>query len=67
MADDIVTEKELAKMLGERLRGKPFHERTLWAWRRRKIGPPARLIGGSYFYHLPAVEAWLKGKDRKAA
>lgn len=64
---DYINEKQLAKQLGEKLRGKPFNERTLMEWRKKKIGPPAKQLGEStWVYYIPYVEAWLQKNDKDA-
>jgi hypothetical protein len=57
---DYISEKDLAKQLGVRFRGKPYNVRTLIEWRRRKAGPPAKQVGSIWIYYIPHLEAWLQ-------
>jgi len=52
---DYVSRKELAA------RG-PIPYSTLKKLALRDDGPPMVRIGGRVYYHLPTVEAWLKGQ-----
>jgi hypothetical protein len=58
-----IPRKQLAKELGERLRGKPYSEFTLIAWERDGKGPPATRVGRDVIYSIPSVEKWLKQQE----
>jgi hypothetical protein len=59
------TRKDLAVKLGNALRGKPFHERTLIEWERDGKGPPATRIGREVVYFDPSVEKWMRDQEAK--
>jgi hypothetical protein len=42
VTDNFIPRSQLAKELGERLRGKPFAEMTLIMWEKEGKGPPAK-------------------------
>jgi hypothetical protein len=58
-----ITRKELAKQLGERLRGRPYAEHTLISWEREKRGPPVTRIGRDVLYFIPSLEKWLRAQE----
>lgn len=64
---DLISRKQLATELGERLRGKPYSEFTLMAWERDNKGPPITRIGRDVFYNLASVEKWLRSLEAGAA
>jgi hypothetical protein len=64
IASNYVPRKQLAKDLGERVRGRPFSEHTLIAWERDQKGPPTTRIGRDVVYYIPSVEQWLKAQER---
>lgn len=66
-ASNYIPRKQLAKELGERLRGKPYSEFTLIAWERDGRGPPPTRIGRDVVYSIPSVEKWLKSQEQHAA
>lgn len=59
-----ISRKELAKQLGERLRGRPFAELTLITWEKDGKGPPVTRVGREVVYSIPSVERWLKAQER---
>jgi hypothetical protein len=63
-ADCYIPRRQLAKELGERLRGRPYSEMTLIAWERNGKGPPVTRIGRDVLYSIPSVEKWLKRQER---
>jgi hypothetical protein len=65
IANKYLTRKQLAKELGERLRGEPFSEWTLIQWEKDGKGPPATRIGRDVVYYIPSVEAWLRSQEKK--
>lgn len=62
-----ITRKELAKELGERLRGRPYSEFTLMAWERDGRGPPVTRIGRDVLYSVASIEKWLRSREDAAA
>lgn len=62
-----IPRKQLAKELGERLRGRAYSEFTLMAWERNGKGPPATRIGRDVFYSIPSIEKWLCLQEQSAA
>ena len=54
---DYVSEKDAAQQLG-------ISRRTLWLWRKKRIGPAATFIGVRVFYRKAAISAWLKSRER---
>ena len=64
IASDFISRKELAKQLGERLRGRAYSEFTLMAWERDGKGPPVTRIGRDVVYSIPSVEKWLQAQER---
>jgi hypothetical protein len=66
IAADYSPRKQLAKELGERLRGRPYSEFTLIAWEKDGKGPPVTRIGRDVVYFRPSVEKWLKAQERAA-
>jgi hypothetical protein len=56
-----ISRKQLAKELGERLRGKPYTEMTLIRW--GKKGPPSIKIGRTVCYAAASVERWLRAQE----
>jgi hypothetical protein len=66
-ASNYIPRKQLAKELGERLRGKPYSEFTLIAWERDGKGPPATRVGRDVVYIIPSVEKWLRSQEQTAA
>lgn len=67
LAANYIPRKQLAKELGERLRGKPYSEFTLIAWERDGRGPPATRVGRDVVYSIPSVEKWLKKQEVASA
>jgi hypothetical protein len=65
LADSYISRKELAKQLGERLRGKAFCEFTLIQWEKDGKGPPATRVGRDVLYYVPSVEQWLRRQEKK--
>jgi hypothetical protein len=63
---DYISRKQLAKQLGERMRGRPYAEVTLRFWERDGVGPPVTRIGRDVVYSIPSVEKWLKAQERTA-
>ena len=62
-ASNYISREQLAKELGERLRGRPFSEHALWAWERDGKGPPATRVGRGVFYSITSVERWLRSQE----
>ena len=58
-----ISRKELAKQLGQRLRGRPYSEWTLITWEREAKGPPVTRVGRQVLYRLEAVERWLNTQE----
>jgi hypothetical protein len=65
-ASNYIPRKQLARELGERLRGKPYSEFTLIAWEKDGRGPPATRVGRDVVYAISSVERWLKAQERAA-
>lgn len=65
-AANYIPRKQLAKELGERLRGRPYSEFTLIAWERDGKGPPTTRIGRDVVYRETSVEKWLQAQERAA-
>lgn len=63
IASDFISRKELAKQLGERLRGRAYSEFTLMAWERDGRGPPPTRVGRDVVYSIPSVEKWLQAQE----
>jgi hypothetical protein len=63
IAADYIPRKQLAKELGERLRGRPYSEFTLIAWERDGKGPPPTRVGRDVVYSIPSVQKWLKAQE----
>jgi hypothetical protein len=66
IAADYIPRKQLAKELGERLRGRPYSEFTLMAWEKDGRGPPATRIGRDVVYAVASVERWLRAQEKAA-
>ena len=66
-ASNYIPRKQLAKELGERLRGKPYAEITLINWEKDGKGPPVTRIGRDVVYSIPSVEKWLRQQEQAAA
>jgi hypothetical protein len=66
IAANYIPRKQLAKELGERLRGRPYSEFTLIAWEKDGKGPPVTRVGRDVVYSLPSVEKWLQAQERAA-
>jgi hypothetical protein len=64
IAANYISRKQLAKDLGERLRGQPLSEWTLIAWEQDGKGPPVTRIGRDVYYRLEGVEKWLLSKEK---
>lgn len=62
-----IPRKQLAKELGEKLRGRPYSEFTLIAWEKDGKGPPATRVGRDVTYFIPSVEKWLRQREQSAA
>ena len=58
--EQCVTRKEAAQLVGKRLRGKPYCERTLEIWERDGSGPPIMKIGRNVFYPLAGIDRWFE-------
>jgi hypothetical protein len=65
--DDYIPRKELAKQLGEQMRGKGYTERALIDWEKRGVGPPAIRVGRDVLYRAGAVAAWLRKQEEPVA
>jgi hypothetical protein len=65
-AANYISRKQLAKELGERLRGKPYAEITLVLWEKDGRGPPVTRVGRDVVYSIPSVEKWLRSQERSA-
>jgi predicted DNA-binding transcriptional regulator AlpA len=61
-----IRRKQLAKELGERLRGRPFSEFTLIRWEKDGHGPPPTRVGRDVVYNMASVERWLKALEENA-
>jgi hypothetical protein len=66
IAANFISRKELAKELGERLRGRAYSEFTLMAWERDGKGPPPTRVGRDVVYAVPSVEKWLLAQESAA-
>jgi hypothetical protein len=66
IAANYIPRKQLAKQLGERLRGRPYSEFTLIAWEKDGKGPPVTRIGRDVVYRTASVEKWLQAQERAA-
>jgi hypothetical protein len=64
IAAGYISRKQLARELGERLRGKPFSEYTLMGWEREGRGPPATKVGREVVYSVASFEKWLRNQER---
>ena len=56
--------KDLAKKLGERMRGKPYTVQTLIKWENRGYGPPVPRVGRDPVYRDDSTEKWLRGLEK---
>ena len=65
IAANYVPRKQLAKELGERLRGKPYSEFTLIYWEKEGLGPPPTRVGREVLYFWPSVEKWLRSREHQ--
>lgn len=63
-ASNYIPRKQLAKELGERLRGRPYSEFTLIAWERDGKGPPPTRVGRDVVYSISSVEKWLRSQEQ---
>ena len=63
IASNFIPRKQLAKELGERLRGRPYSEFTLMAWERDGKGPPVTRVGRDVVYSIPSVQKWLEAQE----
>jgi len=59
-----INRKELAKQLGEQLRGRPYSVNTLMLWEKDGRGPPATRIGRDVVYAVDAVQRWLRSQEK---
>jgi hypothetical protein len=66
LAANYISRKQLAKQLGEQLRGRPYSEFTLIAWEKDGKGPPPTRVGRDVVYSIPSVEKWLKQREQPA-
>jgi hypothetical protein len=66
IASNYITRKDLAKKLGEQLRGKPFNEFTLITWEKTGKGPPATRVGRQVVYSVASVEKWLLRQEARS-
>ena len=64
---DLISRKQLAIDLGNRLRGSPYSEWTLIYWQRNKMGPPITKIGREVLYRASSVEKWLLSQEKAPA
>jgi hypothetical protein len=64
IATGYISRKELAKQVGERLRGKPFSCDTLKGWATEGRGPPVTKVGGVAVYSIKSFEVWLRNQER---
>ena len=67
IAANYISRKQLAKELGERLRGKAYSEFTLIAWEKEKRGPPVTRVGRDVVYAVASVERWLRAQEKATA
>jgi hypothetical protein len=67
IAAGYIPRKQLAKELGERLRGRPYSEFTLIAWEKDGKGPPPTRVGRDVLYSLSSIERWLASLEDAAA
>jgi len=58
--------RQLAKQLGQLVRGRAYSEMTLIQWERDGKGPPATRVGRDVVYHIPTVEKWLRSREKAA-
>ena len=58
-----INRKELAKQLGEHLRGRAYSVSTLMLWEKDGRGPPATRIGRDVVYSVASVERWLRDQE----
>jgi len=65
IAADYIPRKQLAKELGERLRGRPYSEMTLIRWAQDGKGPPVTKIGREVVYSISSFEKWMRTQERK--
>lgn len=63
VASNYIPRKQLAKELGERMRGKPYRIETLIRWEREGYGPPVTRVGRDPVYRADSVEAWLRAQE----
>ena len=66
IAEAYVPRKQLARELGERLRGKPLSVFTLIVGERRGEGPPVTRMGRDVLYKVSSVERWLAEQELSA-
>jgi hypothetical protein len=55
-----------AAKLGERVRGRPYNERTLINWELDGKGPPVTRVGRDVTYFWPSVEKWLRAQEQSS-
>jgi hypothetical protein len=65
--DKFILRRQLAKELGEMMRGRGYTERALIEWEKRGIGPPAIRIGRDVVYRVAGVAAWLRSQEEPVA
>jgi hypothetical protein len=64
IASNYIPRKQLAKELGERMRGKPYREETLIRWENEGRGPPTTRVGRDVVYRADSVEKWLRAQEK---
>lgn len=65
--DNYVSRKAMAIELGNKLRGKPYTEKTLIRWELDGKGPPVTRVGREVLYYKPSIEKWLRAQEKAAA
>jgi hypothetical protein len=61
-----ISRKDLAKKLGERMRGKPYTVQTLIKWENRGYGPPVTRVGRDPVYREDSTEKWLRAQEGRS-
>lgn len=61
----LIPDREFAALLGNAVRGRPFHPNTLIKWRSEKRGPPWVKIGRGVAYPAKTAKRWIEKMTRQ--
>ncbi|WP_316178379.1 MULTISPECIES: hypothetical protein [unclassified Bradyrhizobium] len=64
IAGKYLTRPQLAVLLGNWLRGKPYTETNIRLWERTGKAPPRIKVGNKTLYVPEDVDAWLRSQPR---